>query len=71
MSIGQLDFWMAFFEENDALQCLLTTFKVAGVVSWTDPCLKLVMIVAGITSEKNLFIDAIDQEEHMSCAVPA
>jgi hypothetical protein len=70
MSIDQLDFWIAFLEENDALQYLLAAFKVAGVISWTDPGLKLVMIVAGISSEKNLFIDAVNQEDHMPCAVP-
>jgi hypothetical protein len=70
MSIDQFDFRIAFFEENYALQYLLATFKVAGIISWPDPTLKLVMIVAGITSEKNLLIDAVDQEDHMPCAVP-
>jgi hypothetical protein len=70
MSIDQFDCWIAFFEENDALQYLLAAFKVAGIISWPDPSLKLVMIVAGIASEKNLFIDAVDQEDHMPCAAP-
>ena len=70
MSIDQFDFWIAFFEENYALQYFLATFKIAGIGSRPDPCLKLVMIVAGIASEKNLFIDAVDQKDHMSCAVP-
>ena len=70
MSIDQFNFWIAFFEENYALQHLLATFKVAGIGSRPDPCLKLVMIVAGIASEKNLVIDAVDQEDYMSCAVP-
>ena len=70
MSIDQFDFWIAFFEENDALQYLLSTFKVAGIISWPDPGLKLVMVVAGITSVQNLFIDAVNQEDHMPCTVP-
>ena len=70
MSIDQFDFWIAFFEENYAIQYILAIFKVAGIISWPDPTLKLVMIVAGITSEKNLFIDTVDEEDHMPCAVP-
>ena len=52
MSVDQFDFWMAFFKENNALQCLLATLKIAGVKPWTDPSLKLEMIIAGITSER-------------------
>ena len=69
MSIDQFDFWIAFFEENYAIQYLLATFKVAGIKSWPDPSLKLVMIVAGITSEKNLFVHPVDEEDHMPFAV--
>jgi hypothetical protein len=71
MSIDQSDLRIAFFEENDSIQYLLSTFKVAGISSWPDPGLKLIIIVDSITGIENLFIDTVDKKDHMPWAVPS